>query len=70
MGDDRLVKWVVVEAGEMAQENWLAEGFRARFRGVWLERVWCRRPGEDVFDGNRTYAERHCMERGEEGVGS
>ena len=46
------------------QENWLAEGFRARFRGVWLERGWCRRSGAKVFDGNRTYAERHCLERG------
>ena len=50
--------------------NWMAEGFRARFRGVQLERCWCRRLGEDVIDRNRTCAERHCRERGEEGVGS
>ena len=31
----------------------MAEGFRARFRGVWLERCWCRRPGDDVIDGIR-----------------
>ena len=52
------------------RKNWMAEGFRARFRGVWLKRCWCRRPGENVINGNRIYAERHCLERGEEGVGS
>ena len=48
----------------------MAEGPRVRIGGVWLERCWSRRPGKAVYDRDRTHVERHCVERGEEGVGS
>ena len=38
MGNDRLVKRVVMEAMEMARKDWMAKRLRARIGGVWLER--------------------------------
>ena len=45
--------------------KWMAEGLRARF---WLERYGVEVP-KAVTNGNRTDAERHCMERNEGGGG-
>ena len=35
----------------------MAEGLRARIRGVWLERCWSRRPEKAVYDRDRTHVE-------------
>ena len=69
MSDDRLVKRVVMESLEMVGKTaCMAEGLGVWIGGVWLERCWNRRPGKAVYDRNRTHAERHCTERGKEGV--
>ena len=69
MGDDRLVKWVVVESGEMAGKLvWQKDLEQCLDEFDWRD-VGVEGLGT-VIDENRTYAERQCLERGKEGVRS
>ena len=70
MSDDRLVKRVVIESLEMAGKTAWQKDLECGLEGFGWRDVGIEGLGRlSIYDRNRTHAERHCVERGEEGVG-
>ena len=66
----RLVKRVVMESLEMVGKTAWQKDLECGLEGVGWRDVGIEGLGRlSIYDRNRTHAERHCVERDEEGVG-